>query len=200
MPIAEVMAEYRSSKRRDVRSARFVEQHFICAAARDNREQLSQSHPGRTCAQHIDHLWTVLERKPDEPRPVLIALPLPAPLRRAGWALHEIYYWDSYFTMLGLEEAVATTWSVRCSRTSRSLIDRYGHIPNGNRTYYLSRSQPPFFRSMVELAGGARRRRSLSRVSPAAAARIRFLDGGRGHAGAAAQRIGAWCGCRTARC
>jgi alpha,alpha-trehalase len=32
-----------------------------------------------------------------------------------------------------------------------SLIDRYGHIPNGNRTYYLSRSQPPFFASMVEL-------------------------------------------------
>ena len=32
-----------------------------------------------------------------------------------------------------------------------SLIDRYGHIPNGNRSYYLSRSQPPFFSLMVEL-------------------------------------------------
>jgi alpha,alpha-trehalase len=32
------------------------------------------------------------------------------------------------------------------------LIERYGHIPNGNRTYYLSRSQPPFFAFMVELA------------------------------------------------
>jgi alpha,alpha-trehalase len=32
-----------------------------------------------------------------------------------------------------------------------SLIRRYGHIPNGNRTYYLSRSQPPFFAPMVEL-------------------------------------------------
>jgi len=31
------------------------------------------------------------------------------------------------------------------------LIDQYGHIPNGNRTYYLSRSQPPFFAAMVEL-------------------------------------------------
>jgi alpha,alpha-trehalase len=32
-----------------------------------------------------------------------------------------------------------------------SLITRYGHIPNGNRTYYLSRSQPPLFAAMVEL-------------------------------------------------
>ena len=32
------------------------------------------------------------------------------------------------------------------------LIDTYGHIPNGNRTYYLSRSQPPFFAAMVSRA------------------------------------------------
>jgi alpha,alpha-trehalase len=33
-----------------------------------------------------------------------------------------------------------------------SLIDRYGHIPNGTRTYYLSRSQPPFFALMLDLS------------------------------------------------
>ena len=32
------------------------------------------------------------------------------------------------------------------------LIDTYGHVPNGARTYYLSRSQPPFFFAMVGLA------------------------------------------------
>jgi alpha,alpha-trehalase len=31
------------------------------------------------------------------------------------------------------------------------LIDIYGHIPNGNRSYYLSRSQPPYFALMVEI-------------------------------------------------
>ncbi|MBU6299779.1 MAG: alpha,alpha-trehalase, partial [Alphaproteobacteria bacterium] len=36
-------------------------------------------------------------------------------------------------------------------RDFAALIDRYGHIPNGNRTYYLSRSQPPFFFEMVAL-------------------------------------------------
>jgi alpha,alpha-trehalase len=30
-------------------------------------------------------------------------------------------------------------------------IDHYGHVPNGNRSYYLSRSQPPFFHLMVGL-------------------------------------------------
>jgi alpha,alpha-trehalase len=34
------------------------------------------------------------------------------------------------------------------------LINTYGHIPNGNRSYYLSRSQPPFFCLMVELLAG----------------------------------------------
>src|SRR5690606_21374771 len=31
------------------------------------------------------------------------------------------------------------------------LISTYGFIPNGNRSYYLSRSQPPFFSQMVAL-------------------------------------------------
>jgi alpha,alpha-trehalase len=31
------------------------------------------------------------------------------------------------------------------------LIDTFGHVPNGARTYYLSRSQPPFFFKMVGL-------------------------------------------------
>ncbi len=32
-----------------------------------------------------------------------------------------------------------------------ALITTYGHIPNGNRSYYLSRSQPPFFAMMLQL-------------------------------------------------
>ncbi|HYJ64368.1 MAG TPA: trehalase family glycosidase, partial [Parafilimonas sp.] len=31
------------------------------------------------------------------------------------------------------------------------LINKFGHIPNGNRTYFLSRSQPPYFSCMIEL-------------------------------------------------
>lgn len=57
------------------------------------------------------------------------------------------------------------------------LIETYGHIPNGNRTYYLSRSQPPVFALMVELfeEDGARRE-ALSGSSEDGA---RLLDGRR---------------------
>jgi len=41
-----------------------------------------------------------------------------------------------------------------------NLMDTYGHAPNGTRTYYLSRSQPPFFFEMIGL---------LSPSDPAAA-------------------------------
>ena len=43
------------------------------------------------------------------------------------------------------------------------LIDTYGHVPNGTRTYYLSRSQPPFFFAMVGLLFDRRSRAALTR-------------------------------------
>jgi alpha,alpha-trehalase len=46
------------------------------------------------------------------------------------------------------------------------LIDIYGHIPNGTRTYYLSRSQPPFFFLMVGLLGGADPTAAYARFLP----------------------------------
>jgi alpha,alpha-trehalase len=68
-----------------------------------------------------------------------------------GGRFREIYYWDSYFTMLGLEQSGRHDLVVEMVKNFAYLIDRFGHVPNGNRTYYLSRSQPPFFASMVTL-------------------------------------------------
>src|SRR3546814_19042725 len=33
-----------------------------------------------------------------------------------------------------------------------SLVERYGHVPNGTRSYYLTRSQPPFLSFMMDLS------------------------------------------------
>ena len=41
------------------------------------------------------------------------------------------------------------------------LVDKVGYIPNGNRTYYIGRSQPPFFASMVNLLSEEKGRRIL---------------------------------------
>jgi alpha,alpha-trehalase len=53
--------------------------------------------------------------------------------------------------MLGLKESGETEIIGDMIRNFAYLIEHYGHIPNGNRTYYLGRSQPPFFSVMVEL-------------------------------------------------
>ena len=71
-----------------------------------------------------------------------------------------MYYWDSYFTMVGLQTSGRDDLVADMVENFAGLIDRYGHIPNGSRSYYLSRSQPPFFAAMVELQAereGARR-------------------------------------------
>ena len=102
--------------------------------------------------EHIDALWKVLERKPEDQRPYSSRLALPHRYVVPGGRFNEIYYWDSYFTMLGLEESGRHDLTVSMLDNFAWLIDQFGHVPNGNRSYYLSRSQPPFFAAMVELA------------------------------------------------
>jgi alpha,alpha-trehalase len=68
-----------------------------------------------------------------------------------GGRFREVYYWDSYFTMLGLIEDGRLDLVKNMLDGFASLVRTVGHIPNANRTYYLSRSQPPFFAAMVGL-------------------------------------------------
>ena len=68
-----------------------------------------------------------------------------------GGRFVEMYYWDSYFTMLGLVGANRKHLLHAMTDNFAYLIDTYGHVPNGTRTYYLSRSQPPVFALMTEL-------------------------------------------------
>ena len=100
---------------------------------------------------HIKNLWGVLRREPDKPVEGSSLIPLPYPYIVPGGRFREVYYWDSYFTMLGLRESGETEMIENMVKNFAWLIETYGHIPNGNRTYYLSRSQPPFFALMVEL-------------------------------------------------
>jgi alpha,alpha-trehalase len=78
-------------------------------------------------------------------------LPLPKPYVVPGGRFREVYYWDSYFTMLGLAESGHWDRVQDMVENFAHELDTYGHIPNGNRSYYLSRSQPPFFSMMVDL-------------------------------------------------
>jgi alpha,alpha-trehalase len=103
-------------------------------------------------AEHIRALWPQLTRPPVKPAPGSTALALPRPFVVPGGRFREIYYWDSYFTMLGLRADGQDALIEGMIDDFVSLVERYGHVPNGARTYYLSRSQPPFLYLMMGLS------------------------------------------------
>ena len=109
-----------------------------------------QSDSTRTAAQHINSLWDVLTREPDASDAGSL-IPLPKSYIVPGGRFGEVYYWDSYFTMLGLQTAGKTEMIENMADNFAYLIDTIGFIPNGNRTYYLGRSQPPFFAAIIQL-------------------------------------------------
>ncbi|MES3151193.1 alpha,alpha-trehalase TreA [Sphingomonas faeni] len=98
-----------------------------------------------TLTAHIDALWPQLTRTQTSVPAGSSALSLPKRYVVPGGRFREMYYWDSYFTLLGVQRSGRQDLVEDMIVDFGSLIDRYGHIPNGTRTYYLSRSQPPFF-------------------------------------------------------
>ncbi len=83
-----------------------------------------------------------LYRKPDGK---ITATPFVVP----GGRFNEMYGWDSYFITLGLLQDGKVALAKSMVDNFIYEIDHYGKILNANRTYYLTRSQPPFFTSMA---------------------------------------------------
>ena len=143
-----ILADYRMQKNQSGFDLRhFVQVNFTLP--KDGEKYVPPA--GQSLREHIDGLWPVLTRSTTNAEKWDSLLPLPEPYVVPGGRFREIYYWDSYFTMLGLAES--NHWDKVSDMVANFAyeIDSWGHIPNGNRTYYLSRSQPPFFAFMVEL-------------------------------------------------
>ncbi len=126
----------------------FVAAHFDApkAAGTDVKTDPTQS-----MEAHIKALWPALTRARDSVNARSTLIPLPFPYVVPGGRFREVYYWDSYFTMLGLVQSKRTDLVKSMLDNFAHLITTVGHIPNGNRVYYLGRSQPPFFAAMVGL-------------------------------------------------
>ncbi|MTI31598.1 alpha,alpha-trehalase TreF [Cytophagales bacterium RKSG123] len=125
----------------------FVHQNFELPPKESFRVEMDQS---ATVEAHITKLWDQLEREADgEQKGSRIRLDYPYVV--PGGRFTEIYYWDSYFTMLGLAESGRVDLIEGMVKNFANLINEFGFIPNGSRTYYLGRSQPPFFSLMVDL-------------------------------------------------
>ena len=142
---------------------RFVERHFDLPEKAAPVAALAGKTPVR---EHIDSLWDQLTRKSPDSQLYSSLLPLPLPYVVPGSRFRELYYWDSYFTMLGLSASGRQDLVQDMVRDFAYLIDTYGHIPNGNRSYYLTRSQPPFFFEMVALLSPGDKARAFARYLP----------------------------------
>ena len=146
--ITEIVAQYQKAgplTGSELQS--FVESHFTLPSSEPSNYQ---SDRGQDLEEHLKGLWPLLTRQP-EPQKEGSLIALPNPYVVPGGRFREIYYWDSYFTMLGL--SVSDQWDLIRNMIDNFayLIDTYGFIPNGSRTYFLTRSQPPFFSLMVSL-------------------------------------------------
>jgi alpha,alpha-trehalase len=66
-----------------------------------------------------------------------------------GGRFNEMYGWDSYFIIRGLLESGRLDMARSMVDNFFFEVENYGAMLNANRTYYLTRSQPPFMSSMV---------------------------------------------------
>lgn len=148
-PTDQILDRYEQAKEsRWFSLKRFLRQHFSFPEAEALQFEADTS---MTLSGHIQRLMPLLVRKPDTSSTGGSLLPLPYPYIVPGGRFRELYYWDSYFTLLGVRALPDTALLEHMVQNFAYLIDTIGFIPNGNRTYYRSRSQPPFFALMVGL-------------------------------------------------
>ena len=74
---------------------------------------------------------------------------LPHPYVVPGGRFNEMYGWDSYFIQVGLLRDGRLALARSMAENFLYEVEHYGTILNANRTYYLTRSQPPFLTAMV---------------------------------------------------
>ena len=174
---AKLLAKEYEAKRIDpsFRMQDFVHSHFMEPY---NWKNDYVPDDATTARQHVRSLWQVLRRRNRRNRGSLIALPHDYIV--PGGRFSEQFYWDTYFVMLGL--AADEEWSLidGMVRNCAYMLRRFGSIPTANRTYFLSRSQPPFFSQMVRLlAQHNGRTRTFAEFLPSMLSEYRFWMKGR---------------------
>jgi alpha,alpha-trehalase len=154
-PIADILSKYSSEKsNKDFDLKAFIFANFTLPQAKTSD---FQSDTSKSISTHLENVWALLSKEtPTNTSDINTAIPLPHPYIVPGGRFEEIYYWDSYFTMLGLKASGRLDMIENMINNFAYMIDTIGHIPNGNRSYYISRSQPPFFTLMVELLAEAK--------------------------------------------
>lgn len=145
--IKQIEQEYELSKGdSDFDLSDFIDKNFY---ELNPKKLIDQTNTSLMPREYINGLWDKLEFKYRQNKGSLIALPYSYIV--PGGRFSEQFYWDSYFIMLGL--AADNRWDMveNMIKNIAFMIRKFGFIPTANRTYFLSRSQPPFFSQMVKL-------------------------------------------------
>lgn len=155
----------------------FVGRHFTDLTETVHKKDPFIIKPGETTEHHIMRLWEHLERRNRIDRGSLIALPYKYIV--PGGRFNEQFYWDSYFIMVGL--AAQGDWHMieNMVKNTAYMIRKYGYVPTANRTYFLSRSQPPVFVLMVRLLAKHKGKRVFREYLPFLLIEYRFWMKGR---------------------
>ncbi|MGN0174402.1 MAG: trehalase family glycosidase [Acutalibacteraceae bacterium] len=101
-------------------------------------------------SEFIKNNWDKCKRYEPVDKDTLIGMPYPYIVPTCSNAFQEMYYWDTYFTCKGLVLSDRTELAKSCADDMAFLINKYGFMLNGNRTYYLGHSQPPYFCMIVK--------------------------------------------------
>ncbi len=115
----------------------------------------------KNCSVRVEHLPAVIERLGQidgssihPPGLLYLQNPYVVP----GGRFNEMYGWDSYFIIRGLLQDGRLDLARNMVENFFFELDHYGGFLNANRTYYLTRSQPPFLTSMIMAVDEAAKR------------------------------------------
>lgn len=147
-PAPEIMADFARLPDGDDALRAFVAANFDLPPI---SSPVTPGVPVQPLRPYIRAMWSSLTRGPQSGTGNSSALAVGHRHVVPGGRFREIYYWDSFFTMLGLVRDGETALATGIVDAMTDLIEDHGHIPNGARTYFLGRSQPPLFHMMVAL-------------------------------------------------
>ena len=121
----------------------------FCSSENKNRFTESEKATIQKVRGFIKNNWDKTIRFHPKDSLTLIGLPKPYTVPCIDDKFQEMYYWDTYWTNKGLIIDGNVEQARNNCENIRFLIDRYGKMLNGNRTWFLNRSQPPLFCMMV---------------------------------------------------
>ncbi len=126
----------------------FVDEHFSVPERRPNARLDATS-----ADQYARKAWPSLMRTNANVPTGSTLIPIPHPYVVPGGRFDELFYWDSYFTGLGMIAHGHVDLFAGMVDNFVHLQSTVGLIPNGSRTYLASRSQPPLLALMVQALG-----------------------------------------------